>query len=394
MADVKVAEGRPSFDLNDYVFELEERVQRLELEKKIAESNTVQLRTHLESARNELNKLKTLPLLVATVVDKLDDEKLIVKNPNGLNFLIKTPMELYDKIDIGARLGLNQHTLAIIEILPTEKDSFITAAEVIEKPNIKFADIGGLKDQIIEIRETIELPLTRPELFQKVGIKAPKGVLLYGPPGTGKTLLAKAVANEIGGTFIKLTGSELVRKFIGEGSKLVKQVFTLAKEKAPTVLFIDEIDAVATKRLEETTGGDREVNRTLMQLLAEMDGFDSSDNVRVIGATNRIDILDPALLRPGRFDRIIEIPLPDEGARHEIFRIHTEPMNTKRVPHSWLVEQTQEANGAEIKSICTEAGMFAIRNNRPHVLKKDFESAIDKVLGEQEAPGEEGKSYS
>jgi proteasome regulatory subunit len=257
--------------------------------------------------------------------------------------------------------------------------------EVEERPTVTYSDIGGLGEQIQEIKETVELPLLHPELFEKVGIEPPKGVLLFGPPGTGKTLLAKAVAHETNSTFIRLIGSELVRKYIGEGARLVRELFKMAMEKAPSIIFIDELDAIGAKRTEASTSGDREVQRTLMQLLAEMDGFNARNNVRFIGATNRLDIIDHAMLRPGRFDRLIEVILPDIEARQSIYAIHTRNMNIDaEVKIKDLANLTEEASGADIKSICTEAGMFAIRENRDTVLKADFEHAIDKVMKSKE----------
>ncbi|MFQ5887710.1 MAG: AAA family ATPase, partial [Candidatus Hydrothermarchaeales archaeon] len=237
--------------------------------------------------------------------------------------------------------------------------------------------------------------LLKPELFEKVGIEPPKGVLLYGPPGTGKTLLAKAVAHETNSAFIKLIGSELVRKYIGEGARLVRELFKLAEEKAPSILFIDEVDAIGAKRMESATSGDREVQRTLMQLLAEMDGFNVRGDVRIIAATNRPDIIDPAMLRPGRFDRLIEVQLPDYVGRKEIFKIHTRKMNlSKDVDINELANKTEVASGADIKSICMEAGMFTIRDGREEITFKDFENAIDKVLGKfEEGKREVGVMY-
>jgi proteasome regulatory subunit len=263
--------------------------------------------------------------------------------------------------------------------------------EIIEKPDITFNDIGGLKSQIQELKEAVNLPLKHPELFEKVGIEPPKGVLLYGPPGTGKTLLAKAVANDTNATFIRVTGSELVRKYIGEGARMVRELFAMAREKAPSIVFIDELDAIGGRRIDDTTGGEREVQRVLLQLLAEMDGFSPLDNVKIIGATNRPDMLDPALLRPGRFDRLIEIPLPDYEARKEIFAIHTKKMNLKNVSLDWLAKMTEGASGAEIKAICTEAGFFAIRKGKTWVGRKEFEQAIEKVL---ETEDEEIRGYA
>ncbi|MBR1888513.1 MAG: AAA family ATPase, partial [Candidatus Methanomethylophilus sp.] len=272
-------------------------------------------------------------------------------------------------------------TLAVMEVLPAPLDPVVTGAEIMEKPDLSYDDIGGLKDQMVELREAVEDPLLRPELYAKVGIKPPKGVLLVGPPGTGKTLMAKAVANATNATFIRLVGSELVQKYIGEGARLVRELFELAREKAPSIVFIDEIDSVGAKRADVATSGDREVQRTLMQLLAELDGFTPMENVKIIGATNRPDILDDALLRPGRFDRIIEVGLPEVEGREQIFKIHLKNMNiSKKVNPHELAEKTEGASGAEIKSICTEAGMLCIRDNRDTITPEDFENARVKVL--------------
>ncbi len=351
----------------------------LELEKKVREleMTNYELTLKIRRLENELRRMKTEPLLVGVVLDVLPGKKAIIKMSNGNQFLVNSVIPVAP----GDRVALNQQNLVIVKKLPNEVDRFIKAAEVIERPKVTFADIGGLDEQIKELREIVELPLKKPELFKEIGIEPPKGILLYGPPGCGKTLLVKALARESDATFIRVVGSELVRKYIGEGAKLVKQIFEIAREKAPSILFIDEIDAVAARRLDDTTGGDREVNRTLMQLLAELDGFDDRGEVRIIGATNRIDILDPAILRPGRFDRLIEVPLPDKDAREQIFRVHTRKMKLARdVNLKKLATMTEGANGAEIKAICTEAGMFAIRKGKKKVSMEDFLDAIEKVL--------------
>jgi proteasome regulatory subunit len=279
-------------------------------------------------------------------------------------------------------VALNQQTFSIVHVLPSEKDPIVTGMEVEEKPTVEYAQIGGLEEQVVEIKETVELPLKKPELFINIGIEPPKGVLLYGPPGTGKTLLAKAVANETNATFIKIVASEFVKKYIGEGARLVRGVFELAKEKSPSIIFIDEIDAIAAKRLKSSTSGDREVQRTLMQLLAEMDGFEGRGDVGIVAATNRPDILDPALLRPGRFDRFIEVPIPNEDGRMEILKIHTRNMSLEEDVDVRLVASLSEgASGADLKAICTESGMFAIREERSTVTMNDFMDAIDKIVG-------------
>ena len=368
------------FKEKTYIAELESKVLRMELENKDLNRENAQLKKENEILKRELDKLRIPPLILGTVIDKVNDRKVVVKSSTGPSFLVSISQFVNkDEIVPGARVCLNQQTLAVVDVLPKEKDYRAMAMEVDERPDISFSDIGGLEEQIKEVKEVVELPLTHPELFEKVGIEPPKGVLLYGPPGTGKTLLAKAVAHETNASFIKIVGSELVKKFIGEGAKLVRDVFKLAKEKAPCIIFIDEIDAVASRRTESLTGGDREVQRTLMQLLAEMDGFESKGDVKIIAATNRPDILDPAILRPGRFDRIIEVPAPSEEGRLDILKIHTKNMNLKHVDLKKVAEKTEGCVGADLKAICTEAGMFAIRDGREYVTMDDFLTAIEKV---------------
>ena len=307
---------------------------------------------------------------------------MTVKCSTGPSFLVNYSKFLDEKLLVpGSRVALNQQTFGIVEVLPSEKDANVSGMEIEAKPDVTYEQIGGLEEQIVEVKETVELPLKEPELFEKIGIDPPKGILLYGPPGTGKTLLAKAVANETNATFIKIVASEFVKKYIGEGARLVREVFELAKEKAPAIIFIDELDAVAAKRLKSSTSGDREVQRTLMQLLAELDGFESRGDIGIIGATNRPDILDPALLRPGRFDRFIEVPLPNEDGRKEILKIHTKRMALdEEADIDLLSDLTDGLSGADLKAVCTEAGMFAIREKRDKVTVADFMDAVDKVV--------------
>ncbi|ACS33910.1 proteasome-activating nucleotidase [Thermococcus gammatolerans] len=366
----------------DYITFLKRRIRQLELQVRTLEADKERLERELSRLRTEMSRLRQPPAFAGTVIEVLDDDRAIVQNYNGPRFVVRiAPWIERDKLKPGSRVALDQRTMAIVELLPTEKDPSVLGFEVIEKPRVTYQDIGGLERQLAELREAVELPLKHPELFEKVGIEPPKGVLLYGPPGCGKTLMAKAVANHVNATFIRVVGSELVRKFIGEGARLVHELFEMAKEKAPTIIFIDEIDAIGAKRMDETTGGEREVNRTLMQLLAEMDGFDPRGNVKVIAATNRPDILDPALLRPGRFDRLIEVPLPDFRGRLEILKVHTRKMNLRNVDLSIIADITEGASGADLKAIATEAGMFAIRDRRTYVTQEDFLKAVDKVLG-------------
>ena len=361
---------------------LMEDLQNAENEKRYSESELFRLQKDLARVRTELERLKSPPLVIGSLRDVLPDNKVVVKSSTGPDFIVSVSQYVPEKDLIpGARVSLNKQTLAVMEVLPAPLDPIVTGAEIMEKPDLSYDDIGGLKDQMVELREAVEDPLLRPELYAKVGIKPPKGVLLVGPPGTGKTLMAKAVANATNATYIRLVGSELVQKYIGEGARLVRELFELAREKAPSIVFIDEIDSVGAKRADVATSGDREVQRTLMQLLAELDGFTPMENVKIIGATNRPDILDDALLRPGRFDRIIEVGLPEVEGREQIFKIHLRKMNvSKKVDPHDLAEKTEGASGAEIKSICTEAGMLCIRANRDTITPEDFEDARIKVL--------------
>ncbi len=367
-----------------YTRHLEKRLRNLETEKQLLDAERLRLEQELHSLRNEIDRLREPPLVSATIIDFIDDKgRAIVKSSTGPSFVVNASRKVKnEKLTPGMRVALNQRTFAIMEVLPTKLDPFVKGMEVIDSiPDISYPDVGGLKDQLQEVRETVELPLKKPELFERIGIEPPKGVLLYGPPGTGKTLLAKAVAHETEATFIRIIGSELVQKFIGEGARLVREIFNMAKEKAPTILFIDELDAIGSQRLKIATSGDREVQRTLMQLLSELDGFEMRGDVKIIGATNRVDILDPALLRPGRFDRMIEFPIPNEEARKAIFKIHTRRLNVEeKIDINKLVSLTEGATGADIKAIATEAGMFAIRKEAEKIISKDFIDAIDKVM--------------
>mgnify|MGYP001626170601 CR=1 FL=1 len=342
----------------------------------------------LEYYKSQLEKLTAPPLVEATLIDVLPDGRAIVRSSSG-PVLIVNVLEVVDKSKLrpGVSVALNQRGSAIVEVLPRVEDPSVRVFEVIERPNVTYSDIGGLEQQIAEIREVVELPLKNPFIFKAMGIEPPKGVLLYGPPGCGKTLLAKAVAHESNATFIRIVASELAQKFIGEGARLVKEVFALARRKAPAIVLIDEIDAIAAKRLDVGTSGEREIHRTLTQLLAEIDGFDPLDNVKIIATTNRIDILDPAILRPGRFDKIIEIPLPDIKGRYEIFKIHTRKMPLAiDVDLVELAKMTEGATGADIRAICTEAALHAIRSNRLVIERKDFLYAIEKVLKKRFRP--------
>ena len=370
--------------LEERNLELVEEARRSEGEKRFVEGELIRLQKELKRLKAELERLKTPPLIIGQIKDILADGRVVVKSSTGPDFVVSTSDYVSPELLIaGARVALNKQTLAVMGVLPPSLDPVVVGAEIITKPETSYDEIGGLQEQIVEIREAVEDPLLRPDLYKKVGIDPPKGVLLVGPPGTGKTLLAKAVAKQTNATFIRFVGSELVQKYIGEGARLVRELFDLARQKAPSIVFIDELDSVGAKRLEMATSGDREVQRTLMQLLAELDGFNPLGEVKIIGATNRPDILDEALLRPGRFDRIIEIPLPNHESRAAIFAIHSRRMNLdETVNLDELASKSDGATGADIKAVCTEAGMFAIRENRDVVGMADFEKAIAKVLDE------------
>jgi proteasome regulatory subunit len=366
--------------------QLAEAIKRVESERHYMEAEILRLQREVKRLKTELDRLRYPPLIVGTVRDVLTDGRLVVKSSTGPDFVVNSAETVeHEKVAIGSRVALNKQTLAVMGVLPASLDPLVTASEIVSRPSVTYDDIGGLNDQIREIREAVEYPLLRSELYRKVGVDPPKGVLLIGPPGTGKTMIAKAVAHHTNATFIRLVGSELVQKYIGEGARLVRELFQLAREKAPTIIFIDEIDSIGAKRLEVATSGDREVQRTLMQLLAEMDGFEPLSNVKITAATNRPDILDEALLRPGRFDRIVEIPVPTFPGRVEIFKIHSKGMALKEnLDWEALASRCENCTGADIKSICTEAGMWAIREERDAVSQVDFERAIEKVVGEEE----------
>jgi len=368
--------------VESYTKYLERKLRSLELEFQVLSEERDRLLQEIEFLREELRRLSSPPLIEAYVIEVLNDGRAIVKSSTGQSLVVQVSSFIDKrKLRPNTRVALNQRTFAIVEMLPQVEDPYVRGMEIIERPEVTYEDIGGLEEQIREIREAVELPLLEPELFEEVGIDPPKGVLLYGPPGCGKTLLAKAVAHETKATFIRVVGSELVRKYIGEGARMVKELFSLATRKAPSIVFIDEIDAIGGRRLDISTSGEREVQRTMAQLLSELDGFNPRGNVKVIAATNRIDILDPALLRPGRFDRIIEVPLPDERGRLEILKIHTRRMKlAEEVSLETIAKITEGASGAELKAICTEAGMNAIREGRKQVLIKDFIKAIEKVM--------------
>jgi len=354
----------------------------------ILEDENKLLKEALGSLREEIDRLKSPSLMVAEVTELLN-EHAFIKIPNGNKFYV-TISKSIKNLEAGDSVLVEQKNLNIIDKVNISKNFDVERYVIMEKPKITWNDIGGLKEQIEEIQEVIELPLKNPALFKKMGITPPKGILLHGPPGTGKTLLAKAIANSTDATFIEVVGSEIVQKFIGDGAKLIKEIFALAKSKGPTIVFIDELDALCAKRIELGTSGEREVQRTFMQLLAELDGFKPLDNVKIIGCTNRKDILDPAIIRPGRFDRLIEVPNPDINGIKQIYKIHMKNMPLdKKVEMDTIFGLSQDISGAEIKAVVTEAGYFAIREKRDTVTEQDFVSAIAKVRRDEDKYGKD-----
>merc|ERR1712048_1399870 len=332
--------------------------------------------------REKLEELRGSPLAVGTLEELIDDNHAIVSSSVGPEYYVNILSSVnQDLLEPGCSVLLHNKTMSIVGILQDDADPMVSVMKVEKAPLETYADIGGLEDQIQEIKEAVELPLAHPELYEDIGIKPPKGVILYGEPGTGKTLLAKAVANHTSATFLRVVGSELIQKYLGDGPKLVRELFRVAEEHAPSIVFIDEIDAVGTKRYDSNSSGTREIQRTMLELLNQMDGFDAMSEVKVIMATNRIDSLDPALLRPGRLDRKIEFPLPDAKTKRRIFQIHTGRMTlADDVNLEEFVMAKDELSGADIKAVCTEAGLLALRERRMKVTHADFKKAKEKVL--------------
>jgi len=367
-------------------------LQKIEEGQVKLKEDTEDLR-RLEAQRNELNAKvrllrEELQVLqepgshVGEVVKVMAKDKILVKvHPEG-----KYVVELDKGVDFALikpnlRVALRNDSYALHKILPNKVDPLVSLMKVEKVPDSTYEMVGGLDKQIREIKEVIELPIKHPEIFESLGIAQPKGVILYGPPGTGKTLLARAVAHHTDCTFIRVSGSELVQKYIGEGSRMVRELFVMAREHAPSIIFMDEIDSIGSARMESGGGGDSEVQRTMLELLNQLDGFESTKNIKVLMATNRLDILDPALLRPGRIDRKIEFPNPNEAARLDIVRIHSRKMNlTRGINLKKIADKLHGASGAEIKAVCTESGMYALRERRVHVSQEDFEMAVAKVM--------------
>lgn len=357
------------------VIEKTQNLRRLEAQRN-------QLNAKVRKLRDEIQLLQEPGSYVAEVIKVMGKNKVLVKlQPEG-----KYVVKIDDKIDPnkltpGTRVALRNDSYQLHKILPTKVDPLVSLMRVEAVPDATYEMVGGLSKQIKEMKEVIELPIKHPEIFTALGISQPKGVLLYGPPGTGKTLLARAVAHHTDCCFIRVSGSELVQKYIGEGSRMVRELFVMARQHAPSIIFMDEIDSIGATRIDSSRGGDSEVQRTMLELLNQLDGFEPTQNIKVLMATNRIDILDPALLRPGRIDRKIEFPNPNEASRLHILKIHSRKMNLMRGINLKAISlKMKGASGAESKAVCTEAGMFALRERRIHVTQDDFEMAVSKVL--------------
>ncbi|CAA20682.2 putative 26S proteasome subunit rpt4 [Schizosaccharomyces pombe] len=334
-----------------------------------------------DKTEDDIKSLQSVGQIIGEVLKQLDSERFIVKASSGPRYVVGCRNNVdQSHLVQGVRVSLDMTTLTIMRILPREVDPLVYNMSIEDPGDISFAGVGGLNEQIRELREVIELPLKNPELFLRVGIKPPKGVLLYGPPGTGKTLLARAVAASLGVNFLKVVSSAIVDKYIGESARIIREMFGYAKEHEPCVIFMDEIDAIGGRRFSEGTSADREIQRTLMELLNQMDGFDYLGQTKIIMATNRPDTLDPALLRPGRLDRKIEIPLPNEVGRMEILKIHLEKVSKQgEIDYEALVKLTDGTNGADLRNVVTEAGFIAIKEDRDYVIQSDLMSAARKV---------------
>ncbi|KRX46899.1 26S protease regulatory subunit 4, partial [Trichinella nativa] len=360
--------------IKDYLLLEEEFLKNIQIAKPQEERQ--------EEERGKVDDLRGSPMAVGTLEEVIDDTHAIVSTSVGSEHYV-TILSFVDKdqLEPGCTVLLNHKTHSVIGVLTDDTDPMVSVMKLEKAPKETYADVGGLDNQIQEIKESVELPLTHPELYEEMGIRPPKGVILYGAPGTGKTLLAKAVANQTSATFLRVVGSELIQKYLGDGPKLVRELFRVAEEHAPSIVFIDEIDAIGTKRYESNSGGEREIQRTMLELLNQLDGFDSRGDVKVIMATNRIETLDPALIRPGRIDRKIEFPLPDEVTIRKIFQIHTSRMTiADNVDFEEFIMAKDDLSGADIKAICTEAGLQALRDRRMKVTHEDFKKARESVL--------------
>lgn len=366
----------------------EHRELEISLKKKRMEIR--ELSKVYDKTEDDLKALQSVGQIIGEVLRHLDDdERCIVKASTGPRYVVGCRSKLdKSKLTSGTRVALDATTLTIMRRLPREVDPMVYNMLHEDPGSVSYSQVGGLNEQIREIREVIELPLTNPELFKRVGIKTPKGVLLYGPPGTGKTLLARAMASSMNCNFMKVVASAIVDKYIGESARVIREMFGYAKDHQPCVIFMDEIDAIGGKRFSQGTSADREIQRTLMELLNQLDGFDELGAVKIIMATNRPDVLDPALLRPGRLDRKVEIPLPNETSRVEILKIHSSHLSKQgEIDFDAICKLCDGFNGADMRNVCSEAGMFAIRAERDYIIEEDFLKAVRKLAENKKMEG-------
>jgi len=388
-----VSKELSAIDLKDDYSTYKRNMQHLEylnVQEEYIKDELHNLKKEYRHAQEEVKRIQSVPLVIGQFLEAVDQNTGIVGSTTGSNYYVRILSTLdRELLKPSSSVALHKHSNALVDVLPPEADSSISMLSADEKPDVTYSDIGGLDIQKQEIREAVELPLSHFDLYKQIGIDPPRGVLLFGPPGCGKTMLAKAVAHHTTASFIRVVGSEFVQKYLGEGPRMVRDVFRLARENSPAIIFIDEIDAIATKRFDAQTGADREVQRILLELLNQMDGFDQTTNVKVIMATNRADTLDPALLRPGRLDRKIEFPLPDRRQKRLVFSTVTAKMNlSEDVDLEELIARPDRISGADINAICQEAGMHAVRQNRYIVLGKDFDKAYKNNIKKEETDHE------
>jgi 26S proteasome regulatory subunit T3 len=359
---------------------LSTKLEFLDITEGYVKDEMANLKREMIRAKEEVKRIQSVPLVIGQFNEVIDNDYGVVTSTAGTTYFVRILSTLdKDELKPNSSVSLHRYSHAVVDVLPPEADSTIQMMQMTEKPDVSYKDIGGMDIQKQEVREAVELPLTHFDLYKQIGIDPPRGVLMYGPPGTGKTMLAKAVANATTASFIRVVGSEFVQKYLGEGPRMVRDVFRLARENSPAIIFIDEIDAIGTKRFDSQTGADREVQRILLELLNQMDGFDQSTNVKVIMATNRHDTLDPALMRPGRLDRKIEFPLPDRRQKRLVFQACTAKMSlADEVDLEDFVSRPEKISAAEISAICQEAGLQAVRKNRYVILTKDFEESYRK----------------
>ncbi|CAN6662740.1 26S proteasome regulatory subunit 6B homolog [Trichomonascus vanleenenianus] len=382
-ARAKAENGESKKDLYKALKKLEREYELLVLQEEYIKDEQRHLKRELVRAQEEVKRIQSVPLVIGQFLEPIDTHTGIVSSTTGSNYAVRILSTLdRELLKPSSSVALHRHSNALVDILPPEADSSITMLGADEKPDVTYADVGGLDMQKQEIREAVELPLTQFELYRQIGIDPPRGVLLYGPPGTGKTMLVKAVANNTTASFIRVVGSEFVQKYLGEGPRMVRDVFRLARENSPAIIFIDEIDSIATKRFDAQTGADREVQRILLELLNQMDGFDQTSNVKVIMATNRADTLDPALMRPGRLDRKIEFPsLRDRRERRLIFSTIASKMSlAPECDLDSLIIRNDPLSGAIIAAVMQVAGLRAVRKNRYVILQSDLDEAYSSQV--------------